>query len=231
MGILVCDGYQSGYRKLKPNQEKNIDVLIKVKDVTAKNRTCSMAQYDVDDLLILGIYKDKPDYAGFTNLDEEIGDLIVCRPNMLRGAHWTIYLTTITNNFIKLELLNNFYRIIYGADPDDILSGQWLTDRLEVQKTSTFWDVFKAFLEVAWFCGPLVPAKYDCQHFVVEFLKKFGILHSKIRKFEIISKALTACAPLVTQYNEEELAKGNFVFEYLEWSQDLDKPSYQKKYS
>lgn len=54
-------------------------------------------------------------------------------------------------------------------------------------------------------------------------MSEFGFYDSHIFKFELLKKVLNRRKiPVVTRYNEFQLAKGNYVFEHLQWSNDLD---------
>lgn len=157
--------------------------MLYIKDLSGKNRTTLKVKYTVTELL-----NEAPLYAGFVNLYEVIEKMTVYRWNDGVQSHWEIILQTQTEARIKLDITQEYYRLLYGAEDRISSAPHWLSDRLFTPPMRTFHDVFYALLKIA-IKHPMLDCSFNCQTFVVEFMKYFGMSTSQIFKYELIDLA------------------------------------------
>ncbi|MCK5819017.1 MAG: hypothetical protein KAH18_07125 [Psychromonas sp.] len=135
---------------------------------------------------------DYPCYGRFTNLDEKITAMTVCRVSFNINAHWEVFFHTVTGPFIKVELSIKYYRLLYGAVFWDYSNGSQQLFKLNSQ--CTFQHVFEILIAVAATKGPWNSysdfRKYDCHDFVIEIMKCFGLSNSQLIPYEASNEAL-----------------------------------------
>lgn len=109
--------------------------IIHVRDYTEFNRDTLQADYYAEKLL-----NEYPYYAGFNNLDDELIHMVVhwCEDSM--GSHWELFLKTKNEQYVKVDLMSQYYRFLFGADIDR--DGKWEKEIMMIPSTRTLRDVF-----------------------------------------------------------------------------------------
>ena len=190
---------------------------IYVRDLSDKKRNYNYNfHWDGDSYTVDQLLKEAPCFARFTNLDEPIKEMIVVRCDLRMLGHWETYFRTVTDVYIKVDLVQNCYRLIYDA----VLPENFglLLERFKLRSFCTFRDLFTILLDVASINGPWYQVttvdKYDCHEFVIVFMKRFGRSNSEILPYELCNTVLRDRPPLITEYG---LDLESFRLEYLHY--------------
>ena len=149
----------------------------------------------------------RPHWAGFDDLYVRISAVTVARHTDYATSHWSLLLHADNGKLIKVDLVMDCYRIIYGAEapkPGYCVS----VDKLPLEGDRTVTDVFELAFKLAkhngvWRGKGVNP--YSCQDFVLAFLDGFGMSDSQIFPYEL-RRTVTRWRPsLITEYNDSEL--------------------------
>lgn len=155
--------------------------------------------YNLKDLL-----DDYPSYGHFTNLDEKITAMTVCRFHFGIDGHWEVFFHTVSGPLIKIDLTTQYYRLLYGAILFNYSYSDGTKQRFELNSQCTFQHVFEILIAVAATKGPWNPysdfRKNDCHDFVIEIMKCFGLSNSQILPYEFTNEALRRMDDLKTKY-------------------------------
>jgi len=173
---------------------------ILVKDLTGF-QTSNLATMNFN---LAELQSSAPHWAGFTRLDVRIFAISVIRGGDYTYSHWELMLHTAIGHLIKVDLLANTYRVLYGArfqalDPGDYCGRLRLTHELTVR------DVFEKVAYIARETGPwsnCASSMNNCQDFVVIFLANFGVTDSQLFQHQLRRFVLRFMPPLVTEYND-----------------------------
>ena len=188
-------------------------------DCTGKHKNCRKRRYTLQELLF-----EFPNCGGFTNLDEKIYAMTVYRDDDRKTLHWELFLHTVNHKSIKIDQVQDGYRVLYGAGY--IPRSGMVAETLIMCSPRTFGDIFKPMLQIALLKGPWrgpVNASWrarslfanTCHDFVVEFMIGFGMSASQIFPYELRNAVTRVRPPLITEYLDKYLLSTGF--KWLEW--------------
>ena len=144
------------------------------------------------------IIKDVRDNKPIQNLGDQIDGITIIRREDLQAAHWELFLHSTTGGIVKVDLMKDGYRVLYGAA---IFVGNGGTsERLTLDETRSLGQVIIDVKQVAAERGDWTGTdKYNCQDFVIAFMKKIGVPNSQIFKYELRRVATKHYPPTITE--------------------------------
>lgn len=184
-----------------------------VHDFTNKQRTSTEMYYTVEELL-----KQAPHFAGFNNVNEKIYWISIFMNGDRSNDHWSIYLHTVAELAIRVDLIECGYRILYGSGlptAKDRKNNEF--ERIALNIPHTFGYVFKCVLQIAIRRGPWNKTSFfhnTCQYFSIMFMKHFDLPDHQIFKYELKYTVNKAMPPLITEYNDIKLRNGKYLLEH-----------------
>jgi len=174
-----------------------------IKDATKCHRDDARVTRYTEDLLL----STRPNWAGFGDLSVRISAVTVARHTDYARGHWSIFLHTDIGHLIKVDLVQDYYRVIYGADAPQV-KNYVSVEKLSFVGLRTLNDVFQLVFSLATKFGAWRSIKvppYGCQDFVIAFLSYFGVSDSQLFPYELRRTVSRWRPPLITEYNETEL--------------------------
>ena len=144
------------------------------------------------------IIKDLKTGGAIQNLGDQINEMTVVRREDLQAAHWELFLHAASGATVKVDLMENGYRVLYGAT---ILVGANATsERLRFGTARTLGQVITDVKEVAKEKGDWTGTDtYNCQDFVIAFMKKIRMSDAQIFKYELRRVATKHYPPIITE--------------------------------
>ena len=121
------------------------------------------------------------------------GVTIVRADDALIDAHWETYFDG-SGPSVKIDLMRDGYRILYGAAPRVGPDGE--ANRIALNPQKTLNDLVVSVATVATDLGDWTgTARYNCQDFVVAFMTELGMSTSDIFRYEL-RRAATKRQPI-----------------------------------
>lgn len=114
---------------------------------------------------------------GKDNLDKNVSSMTIFQMNDMRNGHWELYFVGDDVPLVKIDLMQDKYRILYGARWAQFAEGKDPTtrDKVSFKSKATLRDVVKCAVEVMTAKGDWTGTDtYNCQDFVVEFLQQMS---------------------------------------------------------
>lgn len=116
---------------------------------------------------------------GKDSLDKNVSSMTIYQISALRAGHWELYFEGDDVPLVKIDLMQDKYRILYGAKWAQFAEGKDPTtrDKVSFKSKATLRDVVKCATVVMTGKGDWTGTEtYNCQDFVVEFLKQMGYI-------------------------------------------------------
>jgi hypothetical protein len=144
------------------------------------------------------IIKDIKTQQPIVNLGDQINAITVVRYEDLQAAHWEVFCHATSGATIKVDLMEAGYRVLYGAEIR--LGNASTSERLTLGATRTLGQLIEVVKQIAAAKGDWTGTDtYNCQDFVIAFMKTIGMSCGQIFKYDLRRVATKHYPPVITE--------------------------------
>ena len=155
------------------------------------------------------IIKDVKKQTPIQNLDEQINEMTVVRREDLQAAHWELYMHGASGVIIKVDLMKDGYRVLYDAAV--MVGNAGTSERLTFKKPRTLGKIIRVVKEIGLDKGDWTGTDdYNCQDFVIAFMRGIKMDDSQIFKYELRRVATKHYPPSITEGMRGQIPTTNF---------------------
>ena len=144
------------------------------------------------------IIKNIKTQAPIQNLGDQMNEITVVRREDLQAAHWEAFLHAVNGGIVKVDLMKDGYRVLYDASI--FVGSSGTSEKFALNPTLTLGEVIQAVKQLGNEMGDWTGTEdYNCQDFVIAFMKKIRISDSLIFNYELRRTATKLYPPTITE--------------------------------